>query len=85
MVIKFIDQYSFMHLNFFNEKILTVTTCNENVSINMIKTLIFAVFFLKRKTLAQGRLVNDSGHSSGKSRGVLAHGIGTEQSIAYIN
>lgn len=29
----------------------------------------------KRKTLAQGRLVNDSGHSSGKSRGVLAHGI----------
>lgn len=42
------------------------------------------LFFL-RKTLAQGRLVNDSGHSSGKSRGVLAHGIGTEQSIAYIN
>lgn len=29
----------------------------------------------KRKTLAQGRLVNDSGPSSGKSRGVLAHGI----------
>lgn len=42
------------------------------------------LFFL-RKTLAQGRLVNDSGPSSGKSRGVLAHGIGTEQSIAYIN
>ncbi|XP_061194924.1 uncharacterized protein LOC133203074 [Saccostrea echinata] len=29
----------------------------------------------KRKTLAQGRLISDSGGTSGKPRGVLAHGI----------
>ena len=34
------------------------------------------LFCFSRKTLAQGRLVNDSGGPTGKPRGVLAHGIG---------
>lgn len=36
------------------------------------------LFCFSRKTLAQGRLVNDAGGPTGKHRGVLAHGIGKE-------